>query len=326
MKKHTAYTMITAISLAALLMAVPCRSSENEGEAGRRDGERFEETIMLEGMEETVRYEHVRCGAVGFGMDFDYELFERRSEPDRELFVSTYDDPEDPQNYLEVTFSAGDADSVSASVCEAISDEYEFSTEPDMLERAGSCIRIDASRSKDGGMPDLLQTVYIIPADRGCIVAAAHFTLESAEGFGVRMRGMMDTLAVIDRHEEGHEEGLEEGRPAGMWQTASMGYEVDGTMQPEYYVQFTDTEIIYGHMKDGSFVPDHSDTIISAEETAAGGLKIRAESASGVQYTYQTSEGDMNVLEYYETWQEEEFPDMYRGGASLSAVAESDAP
>ena len=32
----------------------------------------------------------------------------------------------------------------------------------------------------------------------------------------------------------------------GMWQTASMGYEYYGTLQPEYYVQFTNSEIIYG--------------------------------------------------------------------------------
>ena len=33
---------------------------------------------------------------------------------------------------------------------------------------------------------------------------------------------------------------------------------------------------------------------------------------------YRTAENDPDVLEYYETWNEAEFPDMYRGGASLS--------
>ncbi len=57
-------------------------------------------------MEETVRYEHVRNTALGFEMDYDFESFVRRSEPDRECFISVYDDPEAPENYLEVTFSA----------------------------------------------------------------------------------------------------------------------------------------------------------------------------------------------------------------------------
>ncbi len=44
----------------------------------------------------------------------------------------------------------------------------------------------------------------------------------------------------------------------GTWQTATIGY-VDGDdIQPEYYVQFTDSEINYGHMKDGAFTLDHS--------------------------------------------------------------------
>ena len=104
----------------------------------------------------------------------------------------------------------------------------------------------------------------------------------------------------------------------GTWETASMGYEYNGTMQPEYYVRFTDTEINYGHMKDENFALDHSERIVLFEETSEGGCRIQAETADGVQYTYQTSESDENVLEYYETWDEEDFSEMYRAGASLS--------
>ena len=38
--------------------------------AVRQDGERFEEVIILEGMEETVHYEHVRNEALGLEMDY----------------------------------------------------------------------------------------------------------------------------------------------------------------------------------------------------------------------------------------------------------------
>lgn len=102
----------------------------------------------------------------------------------------------------------------------------------------------------------------------------------------------------------------------GRWQTASMSYEADGSMQPEFYVEFTDLEIKYGHLKDEEFVVDHVDNI----ESLLLGEKciIQAKSSNGVKYTYQTSESDPNVLEYYETWNEEEFSDAYRGGASLS--------
>ena len=100
----------------------------------------------------------------------------------------------------------------------------------------------------------------------------------------------------------------------GMWQYY-------GTLQPEYYVQFTNSEIIYGHMKDGAYVPDHSDRIKRLEETAPGIFKVQAESVNGTHYTYQTCESDHSVMEYYGTWSEEEFPETYSVGASLSSCS-----
>ena len=114
------------------------------------------------------------------------------------------------------------------------------------------------------------------------------------------------------------EAGIENNILSGTWQTASIGYEDNGSMQPEFYVQFTGTEVIYGHMKDGEFVTDHSDTIKLMEESEAGGYRVQAEAANGVRYTYQTSESDKDILEYFESWNEDDFPETYRGGASLS--------
>ncbi|SDB65230.1 hypothetical protein [Butyrivibrio sp. INlla16] len=79
-----------------------------------------------------------------------------------------------------------------------------------------------------------------------------------------------------------------------------------------------DAEIIYGHMENNDFVPDHFDSISLFEELETGGYKIKAESDNGVQYTYQSSEEDADILEYYETWNEDEFSEKYSGGASLS--------
>ena len=103
----------------------------------------------------------------------------------------------------------------------------------------------------------------------------------------------------------------------GTWATASMGYEYNGDVLPEYHVQFTDSKVIYGHMLDGEFMTDHTAKIIDLENTASGGYRIQVESSAGGHYTYQTSDNDDNVLEYYETWDEDDFHSMYRGGASL---------
>jgi len=174
-----------------------------EDDTGRQDGERFEDVIILEGMEETVKYEHIRNYTLGFALDYDYESFVRRSEPDRECFISIWDAPENPENYLEVAYSPEDAETVAAAVGEALSNDYDIIKETITLDRAGTCIRIDASNAKgNGGTPDLLQAVYIIPAHDGSRVATAHYSFESAEGFGRRFSYIINTLLVIDRSGE----------------------------------------------------------------------------------------------------------------------------
>ena len=165
----------------------------------RQDGERFEAVIVMEGMEETVRYEHIRNDRIGFEMDYDYEGFERRIESDCERFVSCWDDAANPENYLELRYNPRDAETVAAAISASLSNEYEISrTDAFPLARAGSCIRIDASEAKGGGwMPEQLQMVYIIPADDGCRIAVAHYAIEASEGFGRRFHYFMESFAPI---------------------------------------------------------------------------------------------------------------------------------
>ena len=102
----------------------------------------------------------------------------------------------------------------------------------------------------------------------------------------------------------------------GTWETGSMGYEYYGELQPEYYVQFSDSEIIYGHMKKGEFIKDHADKITSFEELPTGGYEVRVDRADGSYYKYTTYEGDENILEYHWT-ESKDGPENYSGGASL---------
>ena len=174
---------------------------EPAAEPGRQNGERFEDVIILEGMEETVRYEHIRNDTVGIEMDYDYEQFVRRSEPNRECFISVYDNQQNPENYLEITYSAQNAGTVAASISEVLSQEYDLSTGTRELDRAGSCLWIEASVIKNtNNMADQLQVVYIIPASDGCRVATEHFAIEASEGFGRRFSYMLHTLSVINSH------------------------------------------------------------------------------------------------------------------------------
>lgn len=179
--------------------AASAEPTEAPAVAERADGERFEDVIVLEGMEETVKLQHIRNKTAGFSMDFDYESFVRRSESDRECFVSVYDDPKAPENYLEVAYCADDVDTVASAVSDALSAEYELVVQQTELDGAGACTKIDASAAADGsGTTEVMYTVYIIPASDGCRVATARYGFESADGFGNRFSQMVNTILVKD--------------------------------------------------------------------------------------------------------------------------------
>ena len=111
--------------------------------------------------------------------------------------------------------------------------------------------------------------------------------------------------------------GGETASVPGTWHTVSIKPNDDGTGAPEHYVQFTDTNINYGHMEDEEFVVDYSDTIALLNKTVTGGFTIQAKSSTGEEYTYRTAENDTTVLEYYSTWDEAEYADKYSASASL---------
>ena len=217
--KKSAVQLTTVLLTLALLMAVlivygvkkdksePAAPALTPAETAaptvprRQVGERYDRVIMIEGMEETVHYEQIRNDTVGIEMGYEYENFRRRSGPNRECFISDWDDPDNPENYLEVTSSPDSAETVAAAIAETLSRDYEiYRDDAFMLEGAGRCIRIDASADKGGlTMPDHLQLVYIIPAPDGCRIATEHYFIVESEGFGNRFRNMMHTLTVIDR-------------------------------------------------------------------------------------------------------------------------------
>ena len=169
-----------------------------ESDLALRPGEHFEGTVPLEGTEQTVHYEAIRNDALGFEMGYDYENFVRQSEADCEQFISVWDNPDNPEIYLEITHSSDDAETTAASIAETLSAQYNVSRWEYTLDRAGDCIDLRGELDKEGQMSIWeLQMVYIIPADDGCFVAWGHYTQESAEGCGARFRGMMHTFAVL---------------------------------------------------------------------------------------------------------------------------------
>ena len=178
----------------------PAAKPEAEAFPARADGERFEDVIMLEGMEETVQYEHVNSAAFGFEMDYDYENFVRQSDAKSERFVSVWDDPNAPENYIEVRSDTGNAELVADVIIATLSQDYDIRQEYRELERAGQCIHIAAEVIKGTDqMSEHLQYVYVIPAPDSCRVVTEHCFAVDCEGLLRRFSYMLNTLSVVDR-------------------------------------------------------------------------------------------------------------------------------
>ena len=147
-------------------------AAEETAAPERENGERFEDVITIEGMEETIQLEHVINETAGFAMDYDYEGFVRRSEADRERFIWSYDDPEKPENFVEVSYSAENAQTVADTIEKELSESYEVYRDTTVLSSGCECIRMDASAVAGGAnTADVIQAVYVIPAADGCRVA-----------------------------------------------------------------------------------------------------------------------------------------------------------
>lgn len=171
--------------------------TDYESPTGMKDGDQFEVSIMLEGMEETVSYEHVINSGVGFEMDFECEILNRVSEADKETFISMYEDQSNPQIFFEVEYEGDSTDNVASSISSLLSGSYELTQDTYKLDNAGACTRIVASSTTGD---NTVQTIYIIPAGNGSVVATAHYTLESTEGFGSRFNQMANTIIIIENN------------------------------------------------------------------------------------------------------------------------------
>jgi hypothetical protein len=169
--------------------------NSTESSSTMKNGDRFDDVIILEGMEETVHYEHVINESIGLEMDYDYESFVRYSDPAFETFISVYDDAQKPENYLEIVHSNETAESVADTIAEDLSKEYDITRTEMTLDHAGSCVKISASEDKNThGTADMIYVVYIIPRDNGCLIAKESMYFEASEGFGRRFNYMVNTI------------------------------------------------------------------------------------------------------------------------------------
>ena len=102
-------------------------------------------------------------------------------------------------NSLEVRRETDDPETALAKIKASLTNDFDtLVEEEEMLSGAGSCVTVRAFGVKNNTIDTgSMREVTIIPAPGGCIVAEAHYTIESAEGFGGRMSSIVDTIVVL---------------------------------------------------------------------------------------------------------------------------------
>ena len=104
----------------------------------------------------------------------------------------------------------------------------------------------------------------------------------------------------------------------GIWGSNSISGENDN-FPATYYVQFTDSTIDYGHMTNsGKFEVDFSNKISAIIEVSPGVFCVQAKTDDGRPYTYQTNEDDHSIMDYYSTWDKNEYDSNYSASDSIS--------
>ena len=175
----------------------------------RQDGDRFDGTITFQGMESTVPYEYLKRDDLGFGMAYAYESFDRESDADKERFVSKWDDPDVPENYIDVVYDPSNSNLMRDYYNATLSELYDVTEVDTTLDNGVECIRMEGSVLKGTNqMDDHITVVYIIPANDGCRIATEHCVTVDSEGFLKQCDAMIKSISVFDANREVAEEPI----------------------------------------------------------------------------------------------------------------------
>ena len=317
MKKHIALLCAVLLLLAALTgcakgkeeaqpagSETPVETAEAAEETSvpeRQHGDRFEDVITIEGMEETIKLQHFVNETAGFAMDYDYESFVCRASSDRLQIVSAYDDPETPENYLEVSYCPEDAETVADAIEKTLSEDYAVSRDTAVLNSGLECIHMDASATPDGAYTaDVLQAVYVIPAADGCRVAHLRYLPEGSDGFGKRLSHMASTVTVMEPQGERAMSDVQACAAIERYCYAS-NPDLKGIVDSgEYPVSWQITDyseeqiVILFHSYTGAEVRYYIDPV--------SGEAYSTEFVSGVTAEEQRTDETLNVWDYMNWW------------------------
>ncbi|MFT4143485.1 MAG: hypothetical protein QM644_03435 [Mobilitalea sp.] len=161
----------------------------------------FKGTITIEGMEEEVNYSTYQSD-YGYQMDYDVDRFTITSENGIDTFMAENPDPElYPYVFINVTRSEYKGEKTDLSTGDnnlAVFDEYSKQTlstnAPKDNVKLGDYDAIHFQVIDGDQWNSLVRHIYLIRFDKTYYVIETNYFLEASEGYGARIKAMLDTI------------------------------------------------------------------------------------------------------------------------------------
>lgn len=161
----------------------------------------FKGTVTLEGMEEEVNYSTYQSD-YGYQMDYDVDRFTVTSENGMDTFMAENLDPElYPYVFINITRSEYKGEKTDLSIGDnnlSVYDEYSKQTlstnAPKDNVKLGDYDAIHFEVIDGDQWNSLVRHIYLIRFDKIYYVIETNYFLEASEGYGARIKAMLDTI------------------------------------------------------------------------------------------------------------------------------------
>jgi hypothetical protein len=179
---------------------IPSNDMDNKDSGANEALDNYKGIIMLEGMEEEVNY-RVYKSEYGYLMSYDVDRFTVTSENGTDTYMAENMNP-DLYTYVFINITRSeyvDGKKTELPIGNLYVDDSELNKTlstnyPNDNVKINDYDAIHFKSIEGDDWNSLVKHVYIIPLEKNYYTITTHYFLEASEGYGVRIKAMLDTL------------------------------------------------------------------------------------------------------------------------------------
>ena len=178
--------------------AIGNQSETESTEDKNSSNEPFELTISLEGMEETFQAKY-HNSKLGYRIAYDIERFTVTEEKDSDSFIAQNPNPEIyPYVLINISRTLNTTKENSKTmILESLSEQYNDIRVEEKI-RIGEYDGIQVSILTGNDWNSAIRNFYLVETNSSVYVIETQYFVEAAEGFGARIKAMLDTIEITE--------------------------------------------------------------------------------------------------------------------------------